>query len=949
MNRRALLVILLVAAMVGSIFVFPGAPVVQPAAAQGTPFILNVGVQDEMKTRNVLRANFFITDVWTADVHNPLLETTAQTHPDTQDLLPYVMAGTDVNGDGDLTTDEIGKFQPITGQPSEWVAFFDLGNGTSRMKFHDGTPVEMADVLFTYHLEGLSAVIGSARFVKDRAGEALSNYTDTRWLWINPVPLGTWLGLSPSSTQFALRFRQTGANAQFSRDTLQTTFLPAYFWQGTGVRKQDGQIIATGVHPDFGWAINPDASVGPYLNGVPSAGLTTQTATTFEGIAIPAGTALNAFDLKTASEWDAQDGDVIGSGSFKFTTWVSGSFARVDKNPDYFIPSPEVAQATITAGLRQPRLDAMVYRLYKNVQASIFALQAGTIDFTDWNVPPDFVGPLLSDPNVGLKTSADAGFFYLTFNFRRLPFGYQNPSEGSNVPGNDIGKPFREAVAMASDKRLIVTSLLQNFGVPGHTVVSPTNTLYYNDSAPRYPFDLDQARSVLDAAYGVWPGGTCAQDGTGCRSLPGKGTALIEMLTPQADYDPIRASAGTLIAQNLRSIGVNIVSKPTSFGQIVVLERDLQDFDMYILGWSLTGFIVPSYIEDFFHSRYTSLGQSNSEGYVNNVLDRVIDDALAAAPGTPEAIRLWKWAQAIVAGDQAYNVLFYRTNIFAFRQDRIDPASWRTDIGGDIFFYWSWIRLDPAPPGLISASASAPSAVSSGSTASVTVTVRDPDLNRLAGATADFSVTGGGSVAPTTATTDSNGQATTTFTAPTLGPTDTPVSTFIQVRATHPSYGAANPVNVVITTFPPGQKFLAVKADPLFGNVVPEESATVLDILVTDETTGPAEGASVVLTVSPAGTGLLSESTYTTDATGRKQVTFNAPEVSKDETYTITISVSRAGAQGNTTQIITVLDVPPVTPPGLGSEVLLIVGAVVGVGAAGGGYFFVRRRRMKKK
>src|SRR3989449_578511 len=408
-----------------------------------------------------------------------------------------------------------------------------------------GTQVEREDVLFGYHLASLAPAVTSSRFVKDKAGQAGSNYSSTRYQNINPVAIAGastdgWLGgpVADTTHQFALKFIQTGPNAQFKRDTLQATFMPAYFWQGTGVRKVNGMIQPGAVHPDFGWAMNPDpgaSGLNVYLNGVPAAGYTTTSTVTFEGISIASGTHLNAFDVTAASvgcpagsstcatPWEAQDQDVIGAGSYKFVHWEAGNFVKLDKNPLYFTADATVrAKYPANLVLQVPKVDSIIYRLYRNVQATVFALQAGTLDFIDWTVPPDQVAPITGDPNIGLKSSADAGFFYQSFNFDRLPFGYLNPAEGSNTPGNDIGKPFRLAVAHATDKRTIVTSLLQNFGVAGHTVVSPTNTLYYNASAPRYEFDPSVARGILDAAYGVWPGGVCQQDGTGCRSLPGR-------------------------------------------------------------------------------------------------------------------------------------------------------------------------------------------------------------------------------------------------------------------------------------------------------------------------------------------------------------------------------------------------------------------------------------------
>src|SRR3989449_563844 len=790
LSRHVWLVLLIILSMFVSMFLVH--PVAQNASAQATSFVINVGVQDEMKTRNLIRGFFFGTDVWTADALNPVGEGTVQTDPETQTVLPYTMVGTDVNGDGKLQANEVGVFSNVQGRSSEWIAFFNIKG----MKWHDGPQVAREDVLFGYHLASLAPAVTSSRFVKDKAGQAGSNYSSTRYQNINPVAIAGastdgWLGgpVADTTHQFALKFIQTGPNAQFKRDTLQATFMPAYFWQGTGVRKVAGVIQPGAVHPDFGWAMNPDpgaSGLNVYLNGVPAAGYTTTSTVTFEGISIASGTHLNAFDVTAASvgcpagsstcatPWEAQDQDVIGAGSYKFVHWEAGNFVKLDKNPNYFIADATVrAKYPANLVLQVPKVDSIIYRLYRNVQATVFALQAGTLDFIDWTVPPDQVAPITGDPNIGLKSSADAGFFYQSFNFDRLPFGYLNPAEGSNTPGNDIGKPFRLAVAHATDKRTIVTSLLQNFGVAGHTVVSPTNTLYYNASAPRYEFDPSVARGILDAAYGVWPGGGCQQGRTGCRSLPGKGTGAIDMLTPQADYDPIRASAGTLIAQNMRAIGVNMNSKATAF----------------------------------------------------------------------------------------------RTNVFAFRQDRINPASFRTDIGGDVWIYWSRILLEPAPPGVIRSAASLPSAVGSGGSAPITVTVRDSGGKAVPGALVNVSRTSGlGTVSPSTGTTNANGQFAATFTAPTLTAGATPVSTFLEIQSTSSEFGAARLVTVVITTFPPGAQFLTLLAETPFGNVINEAGTGAIDVTVSDENGQPAAGANVILTPSPAIT--LTPSTFTLDATG---------------------------------------------------------------------------------
>src|SRR5947199_9835584 len=165
LSRHVWLVLVIVLSMFASIFLVH--PAAQNASAQTTPFIINVGVQDEMKTRNLIRGFFFGTDVWTADALNPVGEGSVQTDPETQTVLPYTMVGTDVNGDGKLHDTEVGVFSnvQVAGHSSEWIAFFNIKG----MRWHDGTEVEREDVMFGYQLATLAPGVTSSLFVIDNA------------------------------------------------------------------------------------------------------------------------------------------------------------------------------------------------------------------------------------------------------------------------------------------------------------------------------------------------------------------------------------------------------------------------------------------------------------------------------------------------------------------------------------------------------------------------------------------------------------------------------------------------------------------------------------------------------------------------------------------------------------------------------------------------------------
>jgi len=155
-------------------------------------------------------------------------------------------------------------------------------------------------------------------------------------------------------------------------------------------------------------------------------------------------------------------------------------------------------------------------------------------------------------------------------------------------------------------------------------------------------------------------------------------------------------------------------------------------------------------------------------------------------------------------------------------------------------------------------------------------------------------------------------------------------------------------VTVVITTFPPGAKFLTLLADTPFGNVISEGGAGAIDVTVSDQDGLPATGANVILAPSPTIT--LTPSTFALDATGHRQVTVSAPQVDTDTPYTITITATSGTVSGTSQMTLTVLNVPP--PQGnVGIDtttVALIGGAVVGTSAAGGIYVGLRRRGRKK-
>ncbi|MCX8173932.1 MAG: ABC transporter substrate-binding protein [Thermoplasmata archaeon] len=367
------------------------------------------------------------------------------------------------------------------------------------------------------------------------------------------------------------------------------------------------------------------------------------------------------------------EANVIGSGPFKFKYWKQGVEAKIERNEYYFW------EATLEDGntYKVPFVDAIQFIIYKNMDAMVTALKQGVIDYIWWSIDPGWVPVVSQIPGAKVFTNADRGYFYLMFNMI-LPFqgydtgtGYQ-PRDDENSPitypnpqgGQDAGLPFRKAVSHCIDKEYIVTRLMQGFGTKGDSIVPPSYTYWYNDTLPQYPFSVDTAKSILQAAnYTDVNGDGWREDYKG-RTMDGpNNNGQIDILTPPADYDPIRAEAGKKIAEAMKSAGIKAESVPTSFGQIVDEVFVYRNFEMFILGWRLG--LDPGWVYDFFNSKFDwnnpgiGDGGNNPSGYRNQYYDQISSKVMEEMdPAT--RVALVKECQGMIAKHLPTNVLYYR-------------------------------------------------------------------------------------------------------------------------------------------------------------------------------------------------------------------------------------------------------------------------------------------------
>src|SRR6267143_699227 len=394
-------------------------------------------------------------------------------------------------------------------------------------------------------------------------------------LWWDAPKFAHWTGgaakshigveISPAAPD-AVRFTLSKAYALFFLSTLQVPIIPKSIW--TTHINPTPQLNLTSLRPITDSAdLSADFSFGSKTNEVAS---------------------------------------VYGTGMFKFDSWSPNLGSHISAFDNYWGKGKNVQWAGTAYSLFPDHLRSIKFVIYTSLDVISLALQKGEVDTLIWSLTPGFLTQVRLNPSISVEQVTDAGYFYMAFNLRRKPW-------------NDLN--LRKAISMAIDKDYIVNTLMGGFGVKGNWPISIHSPTYVNASTSLPAFDLNGAKALLDAA------GIVDRTGDGFREYSDGSPIKTTILTPPKDYDPVRADAGIMISNNLKSIGLNIDAAPTSFDTIVAKAFTQVDFDIYILGFLLTG-TPETYLTDFFHSKNDvaiNPGGSNSAGLHDPVTDALLD------------------------------------------------------------------------------------------------------------------------------------------------------------------------------------------------------------------------------------------------------------------------------------------------------------------------------------
>ncbi len=310
----------------------------------------------------------------------------------------------------------------------------------------------------------------------------------------------------------------------------------------------------------------------------------------------------------------------------------------------------------------------VVMSIYGSQDAAFLALANGEVDYV---INPLSLARGLREQaergeGVVSYTNPDNGLFYLAFNMRKAPMSMFE---------------FRQAVDILIDKEFVANTILQGTVIPTYSIVPPGNAFWYNDSIETPYVGLSReerinaAVTLLKDAGWTWSTEPAwnedRQDvdpGQGMRMPDGTLVPDLTILGPGPAYDPQRATFNQWISEWMRELGVPVTSELTGFNTILTPVFVEANFDLYILGWSLT--IYPDYMVDFFHSRNDTAvsGNFNTPGLNNAEFDAAADEFLAETDITRAQEKAFE-LQTILAEQRPYIPLFVRQSIDLIRNN----------------------------------------------------------------------------------------------------------------------------------------------------------------------------------------------------------------------------------------------------------------------------------------
>jgi peptide/nickel transport system substrate-binding protein len=289
-----------------------------------------------------------------------------------------------------------------------------------------------------------------------------------------------------------------------------------------------------------------------------------------------------------------------GTGPFRLTS-TSGDSISLEAFEDYWGEGPF--------------LDGIEFRIIPDEGVKLTNLETGEVDWID-SVPPEQVETLEGSDDLVIGRTPGNDYWYLSLNNDREPF--DDPQ-------------VRQAIAYALDPEVIAEAAHFDAATPNETAI-PEDSFWYHEYAP-FGYDPDQARQLLEDA-GV------------------EGLTIDLMVTNEF---PETVTAAQVIEDQLGDVGIDVSIRTEDFATWLG-DQGEGEFDAFMLGW--LGNIDP---DDFYYAQHHSEGINNFQGFADDEVDQLLDDARVELDDDARKELYDQAAERIV--DLASYIYFYNPDI----------------------------------------------------------------------------------------------------------------------------------------------------------------------------------------------------------------------------------------------------------------------------------------------
>jgi peptide/nickel transport system substrate-binding protein len=329
----------------------------------------------------------------------------------------------------------------------------------------------------------------------------------------------------------------------------------------------------------------------------------------------------------------------IGSGRFRFASWISGT---------------SVALVADTGNYRgRPATDKVVWLVSPDYNGASLRFLSGQADFLDV-VKPELVAKAVA---AGRTVSTDVpglNYGYVAFNLRDSSSARPSPIFSDRA--------VRRALVMSVDRASLVRNVFDTLALVAHGPV--TRAIPTSDASIGLPYDVTAAAALLDSAgWKLSP--------TGIRMRNGKPLRFALMVPTSS---AVRMRFAVLLQDQWKKIGADVRLDPielSSFGA----RMEAHKFDALLNAWQIDP--DPASVRDEWMSAAHNKAGFNFESYANPVVDAVLDSAVAST-NQVESVRLYRKAYRVITDDAPALWLYESRNVFGI-SPRIETTGLRPD------------------------------------------------------------------------------------------------------------------------------------------------------------------------------------------------------------------------------------------------------------------------------